>query len=68
MNNLGQALLEYLLLMVFGVLLTTNVVGTLSESTSEKFGRLAHVLSINLSTGVCEEACFFRAYENDTKK
>ncbi len=67
MSNLGQALLEYLLLIVFGVIVASNLVKTLSESTGNKIGNLTHYLSESLTTGVCERECFFSGYKNGRK-
>ncbi len=67
MSNLGQALLEYLLLLVFGVIVASNLAQTLSESTGEKVGNLTHYLSESLTTGVCERDCFFSGYKNGKK-
>ncbi len=68
MNNSGQAFLEYLLMLVFGVLIASNLFLYASESISSNFGRLAHELSNNLSTGSCAQDCFFAGYENDQVK
>lgn len=64
MNNAGQAVLEYLLLMAIAMLLLGQLVGLASDETQEKFGNIAHVLSFNLSTGTCERDCFFSGYKN----
>jgi len=67
MSNLGQALLEYLLLVVFGVIVASNLVSSLSESAGDKVGNLTHYLSESLSTGICQRNCFFGGYDNGNK-
>lgn len=64
MNAKGQATLEFVLLMILGVLLASLLVGKISDEGQSRFGNLAHVLSYKLSTGVCEKNCFFSGYKN----
>ena len=64
MGSAGQALLEYLLLLVLAVLVVNQLVGGIVDETQTKFGNLAHFLSYNLSTGTCEQNCFFSGYNN----
>ncbi len=60
----GQALVEYLLLLVFLIMITSRLVGGFTDFMSDSFGNLGHVMSINLTVGVCEEDCFFKGYKN----
>lgn len=63
-NHSGQALVEYLLLVVFMLLLTVKLVGSFSTFMRDSMGNLGHVLTMNLTTGVCAEECFFSSYRN----
>jgi len=63
-TSTGQAAVEYLLLTVFLVTLSINVVGGFTDFMSGTIGGLGHVLSGNLSVGVCREECFFSGYKN----
>ncbi|MCB9094552.1 MAG: hypothetical protein H6621_05730 [Halobacteriovoraceae bacterium] len=65
--NSGQALLEYLLVVLFAVLLLGQTVNGISDSMGNVFGNLAHHLSYNLKTGICESNCFFGGYRNDNR-
>lgn len=67
-NRSGQALLEFLIVLIFASLVSTKVVGSLSEFMANSFGGLAHVLSLNLSTGVCQQDCFYSGYNNGFKE
>lgn len=60
----GQALVEYVLLMVFLIILGTKLVSGFTDFARTSIGNLGHVLSINLTTGVCKKDCFFEAYSN----
>jgi hypothetical protein len=60
----GQALIEYLLILVFIVGIGTTIVTKLSSFFQDTSGNLAHVLSINLTVGVCQSKCFFKQYKN----
>jgi len=60
----GQALVEYLLLVVFLIILTAKLVGGFTDFMRTSVGNLGHVLSLNLTVGVCREECFFGTYKN----
>ena len=64
MGSLGQATLEYILLLILALFLTNFLVKGVAEESKTRFGNLAHVLSSKLSTGVCESDCFFSGYKN----
>ncbi len=60
----GQATLEYLFIMVFVLTLSLKLVGSFSEFMRDSVGNLGHVLSTNLTVGVCKKECFFSGYRN----
>ena len=62
--NSGQAVLEYLLVLVITLLIASRFVGEVSDSAQNSFGKIAHYLSVNLTTGACENECFFQGYKN----
>lgn len=70
-NQQGQALIEYLFVIVMIAYLGTRFSGKIGNFMSVQMGKMAHVLSTNLSTGVCgskaaEEGqyCYFSGYKN----
>lgn len=60
----GQATIEYLFLLVFIVGLTYKMVGGFTSFMTDSIGNLGHVLSYNLTVGVCAEECFYSGYKN----
>jgi hypothetical protein len=66
-KNSGQAMIEYLLLVVFLLLLSLKMVGGFTDFMRDSIGNLGHVLSVNLTTGICEKECFFNGYFNGYK-
>jgi hypothetical protein len=62
--NSGQAMVEYLLLVVFLIILSSKMALSFTDFMRESIGNLGHVLSLNLTVGVCEEECFFKSYIN----
>ena len=67
-SNRGQALVEYLFLVAFLIILGTKLVGGFTGFMRESVGNLGHVLSVNLATGVCPVNCFFGEYKNGSKQ
>ena len=63
-NKSGQALVEYVCLLAFLIILSTKLVNGFTDFMRGSVGNLGHVMSLNLSTGVCPKNCFFRAYKN----
>ena len=61
---MGQATIEYLFIMIFMALIGIKFVQGVGNYMGKSVGNLAHVLSVNLTVGVCEDRCFFRAYDN----
>lgn len=66
-NNRGQALVEYILILAFLSVIGSRFVSGVGNSLSSKMGTLAHVLSVNLSVGVCKSECNFSGYKNGYK-
>ena len=60
----GQALIEYLFVMIFVILLSVKIVGIFTDFMRDSMGNMGHVLSTYLAVGVCERNCFFTGYKN----
>lgn len=63
----GQAVVEYLLLVVFLIILTSKLALSFTDFMRDSVGNLGHVISLNLTVGVCADECFFTDYENGAK-
>lgn len=63
-NICGQATVEYLLLLAFLLTISINLVSSFTTFMSDNVGNLGHVISYNLSVGVCDEECFYPSYRN----
>lgn len=63
-NPKGQAMVEYLLVVVFLITLTIKVVGGFTDFMATTVGNLGHVLTYNLTVGVCQDECFYSGYGN----
>ena len=64
----GQATIEYLFVLIFLVLVSTKLIGAFTDFMRDSVGNLGHVLSMNLTTGVCKDQCFFSNYRNGYSK
>ena len=64
----GQALIEYILVLVLIMVLASKLATSFTDFMRDSIGNLGHVLSLNLSVGVCAEQCFFDAYKNGSNK
>ncbi len=60
----GQALVEYLLILVFISVIGVKTVQGLGSFFGKSTGNLAYVLSRYLTVGVCPKDCFFTQYKN----
>lgn len=70
-NQSGQALVEYLFVLMFLTIITYQMVGEKGLFTSfmrDSMGNLGHVLTTNLMTGTCANDCFFAGYRNGYRK
>ena len=63
-SNKGQAIVEYVLLVAFLLILTSKLVAGFTDFMRGSVGTLGHTMSLNLSTGVCPNDCYFKSYEN----
>ncbi len=60
----GQALIEYLLVLVLIMILASKLALGFTDFMRDSIGNLGHVISLHLSVGTCREQCFFDAYKN----
>ena len=60
----GQAVIEYLFMLIFISLIGIKLIQGLSAFMFESIGGLGHVLNVHLSVGVCKESCFNNSYVN----
>lgn len=67
LNKCGQATVEYLLLLSFILIISLQLVKSFTGFMVDNIGNLGHVLSYNLSVGVCESECFYDGYKNGFK-
>jgi hypothetical protein len=63
----GQAAVEYLFVLVFMILLSTQILSRFTGFFRDSIGNLAHVLSTNLTVGICPTKCFYGGYRNGFK-
>jgi uncharacterized protein (UPF0333 family) len=60
----GQAMVEYLFVMLFIVLISVKLVGAFTDFMRDSMGNLGHIMTISLTTGICSEHCFFGGVGN----
>lgn len=60
----GQAVVEYILLFSFLMLIMLAFVRGINVAVSETMGGLGYALSQQLTIGVCKELCFYSDYAN----
>ena len=63
-RSFGQATIEYLVVMIFLILVSIKLVGAFSTFMRDSMGNLGHVMTMNLTTGVCKKECFYPSYKN----
>lgn len=63
-KSAGQAMIEYLLILSFAVVVSFKIITTFRDFFQDSMGSLGHILTIHLMTGVCEQNCFFAGYKN----
>ncbi len=63
-HNSGQAAVEYLLLFAFIALIGMSLIKGFTSTLGNTTGGLTYALSKQLTSGVCEQACFFSGYGN----
>ena len=67
-NQKGQATVEYLFILVFIALLASQIITNLGNFFGKSLGNFAHVLTGELTVGVCKTNCFFESYVNGAKE
>lgn len=68
LNSKGQALVEYMFVMLFIIGVSVKLIGSFTDFFRDSMGNLGHVLTMNLMVGVCSDDCFFAGYKNGSKK
>lgn len=64
----GQATIEYLFILVFIALLASQIVTNFGNFFGKSLGNFAHVLSGQLTVGVCKSNCFYDGYVNGARE
>lgn len=60
----GQATVEYIFILAFVVMLAFKITDVFTDFFRDSMGNVGHVLSVNLTTGICPKNCFFYGYYN----
>lgn len=55
----GQAMVEYLFVMLFIIIISVRLVGAFTDFMRDSMGNLGHIMTMTLTTGMCETQCFF---------
>ncbi|MDH4466554.1 MAG: hypothetical protein QE271_00730 [Bacteriovoracaceae bacterium] len=63
----GQAVIEYLFVIMFIIFFSFNLTLMVRDLFQTNFASFAHILSKNLSSGVCPKICLYDQYENGHK-
>lgn len=63
-TNRGQALVEYLVIFSFMAMLAIKLAMGLQGFVKTTMGGLSKALTLQLSSGVCQQRCFFKTYNN----
>ena len=63
-KNFGQATVEYILIFAFMSFISIGMVRAIGTGLSESVQSLGWVLTQELSTGVCQQRCFYAGYQN----
>lgn len=63
-NERGQAIMEYLMIILFIAFLSVKMVTAYNKILDTTFKSLAKVLTQHLNIGVCESRCFSDGYQN----
>jgi hypothetical protein len=62
--QIGQATVEYIFILAFALILGFKISNLFTNFFRDSMGNVGHVLSMNLTVGVCPRACFFSGYVN----
>lgn len=63
-HSYGQATVEYIFILAFAVIFGFNVIAKYTDFFRDTMGGVSHVLSRNLTIGVCPKECWSRGYLN----
>lgn len=63
----GQATVEYIFILAFAIFLGLKATDKFTDFFRDSMGNVGHVLSSNLTVGVCPRDCFFDGYYNGFK-
>lgn len=63
-SNFGQATVEYIFILAFILLISVKVTNLFTGFFRDSMGNVGHVLSSNVTVGVCAHECFFAGYVN----
>lgn len=63
-NNSGQAMVEYLVILIFVASIGIGLIKGLNSFLTTSFGGLGRALNNHLSTGECPTGCLFTGYKN----
>ncbi len=63
-HHSGQAVIEYLLVVIFMTLLAIAMVKSFNEVMNQTVGSLSVSITKELSTGVCSKNCYYPGYFN----
>ncbi len=63
-NDEGQALIEYMLILIFVVTLGAKVSKSFGGFMGDSFANIGHVLTLNLRVGICEKQCLYPRFYN----
>lgn len=60
----GQATVEYIFILAFILLLGFKITNLFTNFFRDSMGGVGHILSTNVTVGVCRSECFFSGYVN----
>jgi len=63
-NYLGQATVEYIFILAFALILGLKISNIFTDFFRKSMGNIGHVLSTNVTVGVCPQECYFAGYVN----
>lgn len=63
-TNKGQATVEYIFILAFVLILGFKISKLFTNFFRDSMGNVGHVLSQNVTVGVCPSDCFFAGYVN----
>ena len=63
----GQAVFEYLFLLLMSVYIGAQLVQSMSSFMGETMGEMGIVLQTHLTVGVCDRFCWYSGYNNGSE-